>query len=322
MLSAASLALRARGSGFSAPDVDSARIEERSIVHTWVMRGTLHLIASDDVVWLLPLMKPANHADAHRALKHLGIESHASKALRVVDEVLGEEGPSTRAELAAHLRRRGIPAKGQAVMHLVRLAAIEGIACPGPERGSEQTFVLLRDWVGPVRPLDRERGLAELARRYVGAYGPAEPRDLASWARLSLADARAGWQAIAGELIEVDMNGSRMWTLRRVRLGRSTQRLVRLLPNFDTYLLGYRGRGVTVDDKYAHKVLPGGGWLHPTVIVDGRVMGTWKAERRRGSVAVIIEPFTRLEPQVRQALSAEAADVGRFLGMSAELLIG
>ena len=92
--------------------------------------------------------------------------------------------------------------------------------------------------------------------------------------------------------------------------------VVRLLPHFDTYLLGYDGRDLAVAPPFGKRVLPGGGWLHPTVAVDGRVVAVWKGERAKGALAVTVEPFGRLGRAIRSGIAAEAADVARFLGLA------
>jgi Winged helix DNA-binding domain len=149
--------------------------------------------------------------------------------------MLEEEGPLTRSEIAERLARRGIPIEGQAAYHLVALAALEGHACMGPDRGGEPTLVLLRDWLGPRSTLERDAALAELARRYLCAYVPAAPEDMAAWSGFGLTEVRKGWRLIAQELSEVEVaGGQKAWTLRsqNVRLGPAG--FVGLLPGSTT----------------------------------------------------------------------------------------
>ena len=97
---------------------------------------------------------------------------------------------------------------------------------------------------------------------------------------------------------------------------------MRLLAHFDAYLLGYRGRELVLDPRYARRIQAGGGFIQPAVLVDGRVAGTWR-QRRRGSgrLTVAVEPFGPLDRAVLPGLEAEAADVGRFLGIEAALTV-
>jgi hypothetical protein len=315
-LRAARLALRARGEGFAAADVDAALTEERSLVRGWLGRGTLHLVAREDYPWLLALTAPKRFANSRRRLTQQGVSADdADRAVAVIERALADEGPLARAELAERIAAQGIRTEGQATPHLLALAALRGIAVLGPLRRNEQAFALARDWLdaapggdppraAPTAELagaDRERALAELARRYLAGHGPATSADLAAWAGLSLRDVRAGLAAIAGELTEL---GDGMVDL----AGRapSPERVPpRLLPAFDPYLMGWKDRAFAVPAEHARRVHPGGGVIRPTATVDGIAVGTWT--RRDG-----IELFEPIGRKHAAALDAEAADVERF----------
>ena len=319
--SAATLAIRARSRGLVADDVRRAREDERSIVLTWAMRGTMHLVATEDVGWLLALLGPLFIAKNARRYRELGLDGEVrAEATATIHEALAARSPQTRPELAATLSARGIPVEGQAIAHLVRHAALEGVICFGPRRGATPTYVLLRDWVRPGPALETEHALAELALRYLGAFGPATVEDLASWSGLPMAQARAAMQIIADRLDEVEMAGAPAWMLPQ-RDAPPAERAVRLLPSYDTYLLGYRRRDLIVAESHASRVHPGGGQIKPTLVVDGRAVGVWRSIRRRGTVTIAVEPFEPLDADILPALEDETRDVGRFLGVGAELYV-
>jgi len=190
----------------------------------------------------------------------------------------------------------------------------------GPVAAGEQRFALARDWLGaaPVVPLAgaaRDTALAELARRYLAAHGPASAADLATWAGLALRDARAGLAAIAPEIVDV---AGELVDLAARRDGGDPPAAAlepRLLPAFDPYLLGWKDRGFAVPARHARRVHPGGGMLRAVATADGRAVGTWSARRRDGRLAVEVEAFGRIPAAVRTALDAEAADVARFEGL-------
>jgi hypothetical protein len=149
---AAALAVRARSSGLRASDVARAREQERSVVRTWCMRGTLHLVAAEDVGWLLSLLGPRFVAAGRRRLAQLGFDEEATaRGVRAIRETLSEDGPLTRAELVEEIRRRGVriapdSQAGYPSSHLVRRAALEGVVCFGPDRDGTETFVLSSVW--------------------------------------------------------------------------------------------------------------------------------------------------------------------------------
>ena len=215
--------------------------------------------------------------------------------------------------------RAGFPTEGQAIVHLIARAALEGVLCLGPDRDGKPTYVLFDDWVARGEVSARESALAELARRYFTAYGPADLDDFATWSGLPRGDARSGWQRIAGDLAEVAIDGRPAWLPKThlAWLGEppSDTPVARLVPAFDTYLLGYRGRELAVAPAYAKRVHPDGGMLRPMLLVDGRALGIWRSRRVREGVEVTVDPFVELGPNVRSAIEAEAADVCRFLGV-------
>jgi hypothetical protein len=238
-------------------------------------------------------------------------------------------GPLSWDDLFRGLAAEGIKVdpSGQAPAHLVGYAALRGLVCRGPDLdGDQASYVLLEDWVGPGReaghPLDPDDALAELARRYLAGHGPAGPEDLAAWSGLPAGRARRAFELVAGELREVEGDGRRLWAPAGAATPRSRagEPVVRLLGRFDDYLLGWRDRDLVLDPRFARQIQAGGGWIHPALVVDGRVAGTWRARQAGGRLDVTVAPFSgRLPRGTRPALEAEAADLGRFLGVETRL---
>jgi DNA glycosylase AlkZ-like len=315
VLPAASLALRARRAALSAAAVDRARTVDRSIVLCWAMRGTLHLIAADDHAWLVPLVIERRIANAHRRLRQEGVTGdQPAKAVRSIEGMLARDGPLARAEIAERLRREGIRTEGQAIAHLVWLAAAESTICYGPDRDGERCFVLVRDWLGrpATKKVDLEATLQELAVRYLRAHVPAEPADLAAWSGIAPAEARRAWRGIEDRLVEVATDRGPRWTLRRA-IPPPSREVVRLLPAFDEYLLGWKDRQVIAPVSRWRTIQRGGGWLHPVVLVDGMAVGTWSSERAGNELRVDVMPFEPLRPTLRRRIDEDARDIGRFL---------
>jgi hypothetical protein len=314
---AARLALRARTTGLTASAVDAALTHERSLVTGWLLRGTLHLVTPDDYPWLLGVTAPGGAAGGARRLGQEGVTPDgAERAVAVIERALADEGPLPRAALGERIARAGVPTAGQALPHLLALAARRGVALLGPVVDGEQHFAAVRDWLGAGVELPpagdvRAAALAELARRYLAGHGPATAADLAGWAGLPLRDARAGLTAIARDLTEA---GHLVDLAARARDPDPAALAPRLLPAFDPYLLGWRDRAFAVPARHAARVHPGGGMLRAVALDAGRAIGTWGARRRDGRLAVRIEPFGRMAAVVRRALEEEAQDAGRFEG--------
>jgi DNA glycosylase AlkZ-like len=316
------LAVRVRTSGLTHSDVDGA-VGTREVVRTWAMRGTLHMLAAEDVGWITRLLGPRFAKSLTRRRLQLGLdEETCARGVAAVEAVLAETGPLTRAELVARIADRGVALdpRSQAPAHLVGYAAMIGLVCRGPELDrDEPSYVLVRDWVDEQPRLTEEEGLARLARRYLAGYGPASAEDFAAWSGLPLGSARAGLAAIQGELEPVTAAGERAF---RLVGGDSVpaegRPVVRLLGHFDTYLLGYRGRRLAVPAEFDRRIQSGGGFIMPAVLVDGRAVGTWRQTRAKDRSRVTIEPFTRIPERLRAALRDELDDLGRFLDTSVE----
>jgi hypothetical protein len=227
--------------------------------------------------------------------------------------------------LLERLRARGIALnpKTQAAIHLIGIAALQGVLCVGPQRGDGQpSYVLLDDWVPRMRASSRETALGELARRYFAAYGPAAVEDLRAWSGIPMAQARAAAAHAQASLTEVTTQGQPGFVLKgRLERRRPSGQHVRLLPAFDTYLLGYRRRDLAVGAALQRRLQRGGGWLHPAVVVNGRAVAAWSLRKAGGRGQIQVEPFETLTRAVRAGIGAEVADIGRFLGLALALEI-
>jgi hypothetical protein len=300
----ARLAVRARTSGVAAADVDRALSEERSLLITWLNRGTLHLVRSEDYPWLQQLTTPPLLTSSARRLRQEGVsEAAAERGVQTIAKALTEEGPLTRAQLRELLDRAGVRTEGQALVHLLFLAALRGVAVRGPMAGREHAFVLVRDWLGEQEPVDREAALAELARRYLVGHAPADDRDLARWAGLPLRDARAGLAAIASELVERDDG---LLELKRTPAPAPLPP-PRLLGAFDPLLLGWSSREEIVGP---HKMLvTTNGVFRPFALVAGRAVGTWKLAGGK----LTIEHLEKVTRKDAAALATDAEAVLEFM---------
>jgi len=309
-LRAARLAIRSRSTGLSVADVDT-ELNERRLLVTWLNRGTLHLVRPQDYWWLQPLTTPQLATGNAKRLEQEGVSpAQANRGVSAVVRAIAENGPRTRAQLREIVAAADVPVAGQALVHILFLSALRGLTVRGPVLGTEQAFVLVRDWLGePPAVTDRDTavsglsGLSRLARRFLAGHGPADDRDLARWAGINLGDARRGLGAVAGDLEQrpgglVDLAG------RPASLGR---RRPKLLGGFDPLLHGWVDRTPVLGANQT--IVTKNGIFRPFALVDGRAVATWNMPRGR----VTLEPFARVEPPVLAALEREAADVERFL---------
>jgi hypothetical protein len=284
-LTAAALSIRARHRGVTAADVGAA-----PLVLTWTLRGTRHLHHRDDVGWLVGLLGPAvNRPEGARA-RQLGIAGFVGDgAVSVLTEALAAEGPLSRREVRHLLAPHGVDPTGQAPIHVIRRAALEGVLAIVP--GKEERYVPLDR---PLPVVDPAVAAAELCRRYLSAFGPATAADFAAWSGLGATAAREAWTAVGDSQRAAVSGGGPVG--------------VRLLPAFDTFVLGYADRSLHLAPEHARSVNAGGGMVRPTVLIDGIVTGTWSHRRNE----VVVSPFRELTPAEAAAVEREARAVRKF----------
>jgi Winged helix DNA-binding domain len=303
----ARLAIRVRSNGLTAADVDRALTDDRSLLITWLNRGTLHLVTSDDYPWLHALTAPPLFTSSARHLAHVGVTpSAAERGVAAIGRALASDGPLSRAQLRERVAAARVRTEGQALVQLLMLACLRGVAVRGPMIDGQHAYALVGDWLGESAPVDRELALAELARRYLIGHGPAEDRDLAKWSGLALRDARAGLGAIAAELHQ--RRDGLLELARRPPPARLPA--PRLLGAFDPVLLGWRSREALVGSNTT--IVTVNGLFRPFALVQGRAVATWSLVG--GEVA--LKPFAPLARADERALGADAEDVVRFLRAS------
>jgi hypothetical protein len=305
-LRGAKLAIRARTAGLTVSDVDRAISDDRSVVVTWLNRGTVHLVAVEDLDWLHVLTTRRSAAQSSRRLAQLGVDGDdADRAVEIVVRKLGADGPGSRDELRAVLESADLPAAAAALYQVLFQASSRGDVVRGPLRGTQQTFVRWEDWVGPHDDVDVDVAAGELARRFLIGHGPATARDLAKWAGVTLTLARAGLRRIGAQLVEhpdatVSLEG-------RDPRDDDTKPPPLLLGAFDPLLHGWVDRTPVTGEHTG--IVTTNGLFRPFVLVDGRAAGLWRFAKGR----VTIEPFAPLSAKVSAALDGEAADVIRFV---------
>jgi hypothetical protein len=201
-----------------------------------------------------------------------------------------------------------VPTKGQALVHVLLAATLEGLVVRGPVVGAEQAFVDPARWLGRApAPLDRDDGLARLALRYLEGHGPATAADLAKWAGVPVGDARRGMDAVRGETSRTP--DGLVDVADRDRAPRPP--VVRMLGAFDPLLLGWADRDALLGPH--RRVVTTNGVFRPVVLIHGRVAATWGLP----GGAVTINLLGEVPPSARRSLDAEVADVRRFLGLPA-----
>ena len=300
------LAVRSRTAGCTAADVDAALTDSRSLVVTWLCRGTLHLVGASDYPWLHALTAPRVTPRITRRLLQLGVDpTMTDRGVAVIVETLAD-GPRSRDQLRAALDAARVPTAGQALVHLIAAASLRAHVVRGPVRDGEHCFVDARRWLATVQAPDPDTCLARLARRYLAGHGPAAPEDLTAYAGITLTAARRAFALVDDETTPVSGG--------LLALAGADDRPLdlpppRLLGMFDPILHGWADRTFVTADHGS--VVTSNGLFRATALVNGRVVGIW----RLSDGTVTLTPLEPLSPAVLTALETEACDVLGFLGM-------
>jgi hypothetical protein len=296
------LAIRSRSTGLVASDVDRALTEDRTLVLTWLNRGTLHLVTADDFWWLHDITAPRSRTWNRTRLQQEGVSAtQAQRGVEVVASALAS-GPHTRLQLRALLDDAGVPTAKQALVHVLTEATLERRAVRGPVVDGELAYVDPDRWLGPApAALDTDEALARLAARYLAGHSPAHAADLAKWAGITLTAARAAMTSIDAqpEPEPPEAPAPPNWPSPR------------LLGGFDPILHGWADRtGITGPHR---SIVTTNGIFRPIALVDGRAVATWTLAK--GTLS--ITPLESITSSVADALLDDATRVLSYLELPA-----
>ncbi|HYM87244.1 MAG TPA: winged helix DNA-binding domain-containing protein [Pseudoxanthomonas sp.] len=297
-------------------------ITERRIVRTWPMRGTLHFVAAEDVRWMSTLMTPrVIAASKARLQREFELDDAVlARCRKVLVKALRDGQALTRNDLYAQLDAAGIVTARQRGIHITGRLAQEGLLCLGPRAEKQPTFVLLDEWIPASSARDREQALAELARRYFHSHGPATLHDFAWWSGLTIKDVQLAIELAAAGLVQ-EIIGDRVYLHpgKELESSGAYDDDPHLLPSFDEYLVAYRDRSDAVEARFSPQVIGINGLFNASIVIDGRVAGTWKRNFDRAGIVVELNPFRALLKKELKALGNIARRYGEFMGLPVQL---
>jgi hypothetical protein len=324
-MSSADLSLWTRVRGHRPDHLPNALWEGRTLVKTWLMRGTLHLVPADDLpVYCAALDSRGQYQGAW--LRYFDVTARdMERLIDVIAESLDE--PRTRRELGAAVKAR-LGARMAKNLEsgwgsFLKPAARRGVLCFGPSQGQTVTFVRPDAWLAEWREVGQDEARAELMRRFLAAYGPASQDQFGEWAGGGhVRGLRTAWQLIADELAEIEpkrfLLARDVETFERAR----ASRVVRLLPAFDPFLLPRQTRPYLVRSAEEYdRIYRPQGWITPVVLQGGRAVALWQWKRKGAKLEVSVEPLQPLRAQTGAAVERETTALARYLGAERELIL-
>lgn len=315
---------RVQGSGAS--DIRAA-IDAGTIVRSWPLRGTLHLLAPEDLKWILGITSPRMMKMVAPRHRELGITADDVEECRRIASKLTAGGQgATREELFAGFEDGGQITKAQRGVHLIWCLCQHAWFVQGPLAGTngkasgQQLFVPFEEWITESRKVGREEGIAELFLRYCRSHGPATVRDFSWWSQIPLTEVRSAVADVRRKLVELEFEGTTYWvseeTAGLLDDAVPGPRTVLALPGFDEFLLGYTDRSLVLAPEHAQKVVPGGnGMFKRMIVAGGEIVGTWSRSGSGRNSAVQPEPFEdgSLGAAARRSFELQAEKYLKFL---------
>lgn len=332
-----SLALRVAGTP-TASEVQGAIVQDRSLIRAWGQRDTVHLYATED--WaLFAAAQTLWPVSARRG----GMPTERELADFVATaEALGR--PFTRSELLDAAPGRLVdafraepvnddPPERMAITRLIWAAGHSGDLCATHSAGREQAYAARRAWVPDLvwRAWDPEAACVEVARRYLAAWGPARPQDLAHYVGARVSDAKRWCEALADATVPVSVDGLPGHLALRADLDALAAPVpegeawpARLLPAFDTQMMSHAHKDpLLAKSEDRPKVWAKAAQVNPTVFHRGRFQAVWKHEAKRKAVHLKVEPLSSSEAvwsEVEAGLQADGARLAKHLGVEGVVL--
>ena len=298
--------------GITDKNVEKA-LKNKSIVRTWAFRGTLHFVSSSDLLWILDILSPHIISRNNRRYKQLNLDDETlSKSNDILYNALADVNQLSRTELRDILKQEGISTEGQRTAYMLQRASLDGLICQSVMKRNNPTYISTKGFT--KSKIGIKEGLIELARRYFDSHGPATLKDFVWWSGLLVKDARTGLNAIKSKLKKEIINGQTYW-MPSISNKRPAMPTVNILPAFDEYLLSYKDRSASINGpELKNQLTPTNGRFRSTIVIDGRVEGTWKRKLNKNGVIVSTNYFKTFNSDELDVLYSKLKSYSEFIG--------
>ena len=295
-------------------------IENRKIVRSWPMRGTLHFVAAEDLRWMLQFLTPRVIQRSAGLYKQVELDNKVfSKCNKLLSAALkGGEG-LTRKEIYAVWERARISTASQRGLHILGHLAQTGLICFGARKGRQQTFVLLDEWLPSSKMLQKDQAFAKLTLAYFQSHGPATIQDFSWWSGLTIAEATQAVKSLGAQLVEEKLDTQAYYILPGSK-GQKTSQLVFLLPNYDEYFVAYKDRSAAINQNLVKNIPQfGNGIFTSPIVINGLMAGYWKRSFLKDKVLIETNVIASVSKTSIDAMETAARRFGKFLKMPVEV---
>jgi len=337
VLSGAALSLWARVDSITIQDVEDALWKRRTLVKTWAMRSTLHLLSSNSLPTYVAALKTSQDHNLEKIPYRIGpgagdkqywiTRAEQEQVTSAIHNALDQHA-LTREDLAREIVKR---TKLRPLLQshllsgfgsLLQQAAHQGSLIFGPSQGPKVTFTRPDQWLGKQSQPSSEKALKTLLRQFYTTYAPATYQDFAHWWGVSAPEAETLEEFIADELeqVEFDHYPSKMLS-RDVDQMQSMDEAhsIRLIPSWDSYVMFYHPREFFAPPTYRAKIFRRIQGNAPVLLVDGIPAGTWEKTKKKAEIEIMVRPFKALSSARRREIEGEARLLQEFFGTNGQI---
>jgi hypothetical protein len=306
--------------GLRLPNSIDASVEkavvDRSIIRSWILRGTLHFVTPDDLRWMVKLVASKLISNNARRYRELELDGETlNRSNDVLANALQGNKQLSRPALFEVLQKHGISTEGQRGVYMLQRASLDGLICQSGVERNYPIFITIEGNIPKGRILSREESLTELARRYFISHGPASLQDFVSWSGLLISDARAGLEGAKKNLEKEEIDGIEYWSDPTLKVIKTPSPTAYLFPSYDEYWIAYKARSAIVASSDAKRVDLHNGYS-PTIVVDGQVIGLWRRTIKKNKITIETTFFRDLNNAEQKAVQDACERYVAFQEMS------
>jgi len=280
-----------------------AAIDKGEIIRTHLLRPTWHLVAAEDVRWMMALSAPNIKKLTLPVYRQMELDDTVfKKSNSILYEILNGGNELTREEIRVEFEKEGIRTNELRVGHLMLRAETDMIVCNGARRGKQNTYALFNERVPESKPILKDEALIKLITIYFSSHGPATLKDFIWWSGLSALDAKHALEMVRSNFISEVVDLETYWfSPSGSYLTEDTS--IHLLPAFDEFIISYKDRTASIKMENQSKAFTKNGIFNPVLIFKGQVIGIWKKLVDKKKIILQYEFFKPLSKYQQKMLA-------------------
>ncbi len=305
--------------GMSEKTVEQA-LNKGEIVRTHILRPTWHIVAAEDLRWMLPISAARIKAASASAYRAFELDAKTlAQCNKIIEKILTGNQCLIREEIMQELNKKKIATNDLRSIHIMMNAELDGVVCSGPMRGKQLTYTLIEERIPQVKAMAKEEALALLAKKYFTSHGPATLHDFSWWSGLSLGGAKAALEPVKNGFLSELIDGKEYWFAAGSTPANGGEKGVYFLPAYDEFLVSYKDRSASLHPSSTREIITSNGIFKPVVVVDGKIAGLWKRTVKKDGVDIEIQYLDASRKLPKRAISAAAKRYADFLGLEATI---